>query len=278
MLVSEARLSRGIYHIHSDYSYDGVNRLEEIAQWARDHGLKFVLLTEHDLGFTQEVFAEYCKECAAQSGEVLLLPGIEYEVIRQEAIIHIGAIGLPHLLHRSIIEGGVLPLVKAIQDLGGLAILHHPNNIRQMLTQQELESFDLIELWNSKFDCGFAPNFQFLRWLKKMNQQGPYLVSADIHQVNNFDKKTIAFIDLQVSPDTLQQTTIVDSLKQARYRCNASHWTLQPDGTCEGQGIAFPMLAVICLLKKWLFRLARFGVPYRYRKTVYNFVNRSWLR
>lgn len=278
MLLSEARLSRGIYHIHSDYSYDGTNRLEEISQWARGHDLKFVLLTEHDLGFTKEKFAEYCKECTAHSGEVLLLPGIEYEVIKQESIIHIGAIGLPHLLERSIIKGGILTLVKAIQDLGGLAILHHPNNIRQVLTQQEIESFDFIEIWNTKFDCGFAPNFQFLRWLKRRNHKGPYLVSADIHQVNDFDKKTIAYIDLQTSPDTLQQAPIMNSLKQARYRCHANRWTLQPDGSCVEQKIVFCLFATICLLKKWLFRLARFGVPRRYRKTVYNFVSKPWFR
>ncbi len=278
MLTSEARLSRGIYHIHSYFSYDGTNRLEEIAQWARSHGLTFVLLTEHDLGFTQEKFAEYCKECAAHSEDVLLLPGIEYEVIQQGAIIHIGAIGLPHLLERSLIEGGVLTLVKAIQNLGGLAILHHPNNIKQLLSQQQLKAFDFIELWNTKFDCRFAPNFQFLRWLERMNHQGPYMVSADIHQVNDFDKKTIAYIDLEVSTSALQRATIIDSLKQARYRCHANRWTLHPDGTCMEQSNVFRLFAVIGLLKKWLFRLASFGVPRRYRKTVYNFVTSRWFR
>ncbi len=268
----------GIYHIHSDFSYDGTNSLEEIAQWARDQGLGFVLLTEHDLGFDQEKYEKYRAECKKNSGEVLLVPGIEYEVIHDRAVIHVGAIGIPLLLDKSFAEQGLVSLVGAIHQHGGLAVLHHPNNIRKVLTREIFEIFDLIELWNTKFDCGFAPNFQFFRWLHAMNCQRPYLISADIHEVSRFKRKTIAFINLRVCSQALQVSTIVDCLRNMQYQCRVGNWILSPDGTYEVPNCLYRLFPVACLTKKKVFRFARFFVPEKYQKAIYTFVNRSWIR
>ncbi len=268
----------GIYHIHSDFSYDGKNCLAEIATWAKNNRLDFVLLTEHDVGFDQEKFDDYCRQCSKHSGDVLLVPGIEYEVVHQGAIIHIGAIGLSLLLDRNIIEQGLLPLVEAIHRHGGLAILHHPNNIKGVLNKKLIEPFDFIELWNTKFDCGFAPNLQFLHWLQGMNSKGPYLVSADIHEVDRFGKANIAFIDMDIKSDTLQLSIIAHGMRQRRYLCRTGSWRFSPDGKCQTPNRLYRLLPVVCLIKKKVFRFARFFIPEKYRKAVFNRVNRSWIR
>ncbi len=278
MMSSDAPRITGIYHIHSDFSYDGKNRLAEIAAWAKVHELGFVLLTEHDLGFDQEKFDEYCRQCSNSSGDVLLVPGIEYEVIHEGAIIHIGAIGVPILLDRGTIEQGLIPLVEAIHRHGGLAVLHHPNNIKRVLTKKIIESFDFIELWNTKFDCGFGPNLQFLRWLKGMHSSGPYLVSADIHDVGRFGKANIAFIDMEIKADNLQLSAIVNCMRQLRYRCRSGSWLFYPEGNCQIPNRLYWLLPVVCLIKKKVFRFARFFIPEKYRQAVYSRVNRSWIR
>jgi hypothetical protein len=278
MKFSSEAFSRGIYHIHSDYSYDGTNPLAEIAEWAKARGLGFVLLTEHDLGFDQEKFERYCAECAENSGDVLLLPGMEYEVIHDGAIIHVGAVGVPVFLDSSVIEQGLMALVDAIHRQGGLAVLHHPNNIKEVLTQKHIEAFDFIERWNTKFDCGFGPNFQFLRWLDDMNSQGPYLVSADIHDVGRFNETNLAVITTDVSPEALSLSTIVACLRQQRYRCQKGNWTFSPGGACQVPNALYRILPAVCLIKKKLFRFARFFVPEKYQRAVYQLVNRSWIR
>lgn len=276
MASTESHIT-GIYHIHSDFSYDGTNSLGKIAQWARDHGLRFVLLTEHDLGFDQEKFEKYQTECKKNSGEVLLVPGIEYEVIHEGAVTHVGAVGVPLLLDKSFAEQGLKSLVGAIHRHGGLAVLHHPNNIRKVLTGEIVEMFDLIEVWNTKFDCGFGPNFQFLRWLNHMECRGPYLVSADIHDIGRFKRDNIAFIDMEGS-EGLQSNTIVQCLKERNFRCRVGNWKVSPDASWQVPNSLYRVLPFVCLIKKTLFRLASFAVPDKYRKTVYKFVNRSWIR
>jgi hypothetical protein len=273
----------GIYHVHSNYSYDGINSLQEIADWARRQGIHFVLLTEHDLGFDQKRFETYQRECSKYSGDVLLVPGMEYEVIHHNAIVHIGAIGLPVLLDRSILEQGILALVNAIHLQGGLAVLHHPNNIRHVLRQKHVDAFDFVELWNTKFDCDFGPNAQFLRWLKEKNCRGPYLVSADIHDVARFDKNNIARIQLNsdgrsLASQTYDSGAIIDKLRNDQYRCRKGNWEVSPGGTWQVPNSFYQWFPEICLIKKKVFRFGRFLVPERYQKAVYKFVNRACIR
>lgn len=267
----------GIYHIHSSFSYDGSDSLKDIATWGKSHGLRFVLLTEHDLGFDEALFKEYCAECSKNSDDVLLVPGIEYEVVHGGKRIHVGAIGLPALLDSSVVAKGLLALVDAIQSHGGLAILHHPHNIRRVLTQEHIEAFDLIELWNTKFDCGFGPNHQFCRWLQGVDCHGPFLVSADIHRVDRFDQHNIAFVDLPINPTDLQIAAILDCLRQGQYRCRIGNWALSPDGAWQVPNRLYSLLPALCTVQKKTFRCAKFFIPEKYRQVVFDLVARPWL-
>lgn len=264
---------RGIYHIHSNYSYDGHNRLADIAAWGKSLGLDFVLLTEHDLGFEQGKFEEYCAQCANNSGDVLLVPGIEYEVIHAGAKIHIGAIGVPVLIAQKTIRQGLMALITAIHSHGGLAVLHHPNHIKKVLTQKIMDKFDLVELWNTKFDCGFGPNLQFLRWLHGMKFKGSYLVSADIHDVSRFRHGNTAYIDMEIRGETLHVSTVIERLIHGQYRCRVGSWCVLPNGTYQVPGRLYQLLPFVCLIKKSIFRGAKFCVPKRYRKKLFNILN-----
>lgn len=273
MAQPDNSLSKGVYHIHSDFSYDGQNSLGEIARWARSLGLDFVLLTEHDLGFDQGKFEEYCAECSNNSGDVLLVPGIEYEVIHGGAKIHIGAIGVPVLIDRQVLSQGPAALIDAIHRLGGLAVLHHPNNIKNVLTRKILENFDFIEMWNTKFDCGFGPNFQFLRWLHGRNCLGPYLVSADIHDVGKFRPDNTAYIHMEINPEDLCLSMIVDGMRQQRYQCCLGVWRVLPKGAYQVPGRLYRLLPFVCLVKKTLYRFAKFFIPKKYRKKLFKIMN-----
>lgn len=270
---SDIVCNRGIYHIHSTFSYDGHNGLGEISAWAKSLGLKFVLLTEHDFGFDQEKFEEYCTQCGRNSGDVLLVPGIEYEVIHAGAKIHVGAIGVSVLIDKKTISQGLTALIDAIHSHDGLAVLHHPNNIKKVLDRLIIEKFDLVELWNTKFDCGFGPNLQLLRWLHRMEYQGPYLVSADIHDVSRFRQSNTAYIDLEVNPAAIHVSAVIACLSHRRYRCRVGSWCVLPNGAYEVPGRRYRLLPFVCLIKKRLYRCAKFCVPKRYRKKLFNLMH-----
>ena len=204
---------------------------------------------------------------------MLLVPGIEYEVIHGGAKLHIGAIGVPVLIGKETVSHGLAALVDAIHRRGGLAVLHHPNNIKKVLNRKLVGTFDLIEIWNTKFDCGFGPNFQFLRWLYGMDCQGPYLVSADIHDVTRFRQSNTAYIDMEVSAENLQVSMVIDRLSHERYRCRIGSWCVLPNGTYQVPGRVYRLLPFVCLIKKRLYRWAKFCVPRNYRKKLFKLMN-----
>jgi hypothetical protein len=268
----------GIYHIHSDYSYDGVNNLEKIAEWGEKTGLRFIFLTEHDLGFDQVKFDRFRDDCEKYSRDILLVPGIEYEVIHLGEIVHIGAIGVSRFLDPSINRKGILALVNAIHACGGLAVLHHPNNIRHVLEKKHLECFDFVELWNTKFDCEFAPNKQFVRWMNDQDYKGSYLVSADIHNVAGYSENRVCYIDITQPQNSSRVQDIVDGLAERKYSCRRGKWIVLPDGSFSVPNGCFRILPAVCSIKKRIFRFARYFIPEKYRKAVFKFVNKAWIR
>ena len=84
----------GIVHVHSDYSHDGRDSLEELQAFASARGITFVGLTEHAEDFDAARFDQYREHCGRASADgVRLIPGLEF---RFEGFpgLHLLALGL----------------------------------------------------------------------------------------------------------------------------------------------------------------------------------------
>jgi len=142
-------------HIHSDWSYDGKWPLPKLAAEFGRRGYGVVMITEHDLGFTEARRLEHRAACkAASSRDLLILPGIEYS--EASNTVHVLVWGpVPFL-------GEKLPtsqLLKAVKAANGVAVLAHPSRRQAWTTYDQAWSADLlgVEIWNRKTD-GWAPS------------------------------------------------------------------------------------------------------------------------
>lgn len=150
-------------HIHSDWSYDGIWSLETLAERFRRRGYRVLMVTEHDRGFSESRRVQHREACAgASSGEMLVLPGIEYSDAGNR--VHVLAWGQVPFCGEARTTAAVLEAVKAAN---GVAVLAHPSrrNARQCFEPRWADFLTGIELWNRKTD-GWAPSGEALRLLR----------------------------------------------------------------------------------------------------------------
>ncbi|QRK12019.1 PHP domain-containing protein [Archangium violaceum] len=118
-LSAQARWYTGDFHVHSRESGDARPPLEEVATYARDHGLDFVVLTDHNTTSTRDFLV------AAQSRfpGLLLVPGVEYTTYAG----HANAIGATGYVSPRVNEGITLKeAVDAFHRQGALFSINHP--------------------------------------------------------------------------------------------------------------------------------------------------------
>ncbi len=105
---------RGAWHVHTTRS-DGLGTLAEVLQAARQAGLQFVVVTDHNL---------LAPEDAGWHDGVLVIEASE----ASSRFGHVVAVGIPRALTPG--ERGAEPL-EAIAALGGQAVLAHPFHARR---------------------------------------------------------------------------------------------------------------------------------------------------
>src|SRR4030067_306810 len=86
----------GLFHVHSDYSYDGKLSLEKIKSVCKHYGFDFVILAEHSQSLDDKKAEEFRKKCRELSdGDVVLIPSVEYSC---EGGMHIVGLGVSEII------------------------------------------------------------------------------------------------------------------------------------------------------------------------------------
>ncbi len=109
--------ARGAFHVHTTRS-DGRGTLDEVVRAAREAGLQFVVITDHDVLAPGE---------QGWRDGVLVVEATEVST----AFGHVVALGVPRALSAEERAGDPL---RAIADLGGQAVLAHPFHPRRPFT------------------------------------------------------------------------------------------------------------------------------------------------
>lgn len=113
----------GFFHLHTTHSHDGHGTLEEAVRAARRLGGRFLVPTEHNL---------VKPEAPTVIEGVLVVPGVE---ISADAG-HVVALGIGEVPEER--GPGVL---QAISEMGGMAVLAHPVNLRRPWSDPATEGF-----------------------------------------------------------------------------------------------------------------------------------------
>ena len=142
------RWYKGNLHTHTTMS-DGDSTPEVVAQWYKDHGYQFLILSDHNvLTPVAEMNAKF-----AESEKYLLIPGEEVTTSINKLPIHINAYGLDSLV--TPMQGTTMgPHIQINVDLinkaGAIPSLNHPNfgwavQSKDLLAIQNLP---MIEVFN----------------------------------------------------------------------------------------------------------------------------------
>jgi len=172
---------KALLHVHSRFSYDGENTLEDLSAWGRGRGLDAILLSEHVNGFDEAKMRALVDGCEALRGRgAELVPGLEFAV---RGGFHLLGYGIAH--YRALTDPA--EAVRFIRDQGGLAVLAHPGRYRGRWPADDVvDALDGVEAWNARYDGRFMPSGALLgesaRW--RRNGSGPRLYGGqDLHAV-----------------------------------------------------------------------------------------------
>ncbi|GAB4371186.1 MAG: CehA/McbA family metallohydrolase [Calditrichia bacterium] len=153
----------GCIHIHSLYS-DGSGTIREISEEAREAGLDFIMITDHN------------NLRALKNGEegwydsVLTLIG--YEINDVNDANHYLAFGLEEEIDKNL---PAVEYVRRVREQGGFGIIAHPDEQRNRMPEHpsypwnawESEDYQGIEIWNqmSEWMEGLSPWNKFWRFV-----------------------------------------------------------------------------------------------------------------
>lgn len=149
----------GALHIHSVYS-DGSGEVKDIAQYASESGLDFMILTDHNtLRALEEGFEGWY-------GDTLLLVGCE--INDKENKNHYLALGINETFSTRI---PAKEYVCKVKEAGGIGFLAHPHEKRSSMkehpaypwTEWSSEDFTGIEIWNHMSE-----------WMEGLTEQNKY--------------------------------------------------------------------------------------------------------
>lgn len=149
----------GALHMHSVFS-DGSGQADEIARYADEVGLDFIILTDHNtLRALKEGYEGWY-------GNTLLLVGCEINDKQNKN--HYLAFGIEEAFSTRL---SAKDYVKLVNEQGGIGFIAHPHEKRTHMKEQpaypwidwDVEGFDGIEIWNHMSE-----------WMENLTEQNKY--------------------------------------------------------------------------------------------------------
>lgn len=140
------RWYKGNTHAHTDES-DGDSPPEVVAQWYKDHGYNFLVLSDHNVRVDPNRFM------GLQDSTFLLIAGEEVTSSFGDAPVHVNALNIPSLVEPqsdTTLVGTIQRNVDAIRDVEGVPHINHPN-FRWAFGFEELiqvRGDRLLEIWS----------------------------------------------------------------------------------------------------------------------------------
>jgi predicted metal-dependent phosphoesterase TrpH len=177
------RECKGYIHVHSNYSFDGKNSIEDLAEFFKAKAYRFICLTEHADDFNQAKMTSFVNECAKYSiSSFTVVPGLEY---RCGDLVHLLGIGTTEYCSMN----HPVDVARFIKQYGGIAVIAHPRGYEESLTDELLSVVDGIEIWSGQKDSRFFPHWKNLSTFRKLKCIYPNLLGlggADLHSLGNY--------------------------------------------------------------------------------------------
>ena len=202
---------RGVMHVHTDLSHDGLHSPQELQQLFIRHNLQFACLTDHSQDVREEQFENLRKQCRDLSDpDFVLIPGIEYSC---DGGVHIMGIGISHITRAT----AHAEVINHIHTHNGLAVLAHPTKDRYPLSHDWLGLLDGVEIWNRAVDSKYLPQTVSIRTFFDLKKEHAHLTAffgLDLHRERSYQDHA-----MEIEADSCDLDRIVQALKSGRHRC-----------------------------------------------------------
>lgn len=174
----------GAFHMHSDYSHDGLDSLEQLREASLSRGIGWVGLTDHAEDLDEEVFGEYVKHCAALSDDDFrYLPGLEFRFHGLRGM-HLLALGV----HRWMTPTTPAEFFDQAADAAQFTVLAHPVLCKYKPPQVVRDRIDAIEVWNTNYNTRYLPDPRAMDLYQEIAARRPEVVATvglDQHDSRN---------------------------------------------------------------------------------------------
>ena len=222
--VSNAKTLRGMFHVHSHYSYDADNTIEDIAAFFKSKGYHFVCLTEHADDFNQDkmdAFLDACKENSCD--DFIVIPGMEYRCTGE---IHLLVIGSTTFYNAK----SLFDIATRAHEGKILTVIAHPRGYEENIDPAIIDLIDGIELWNGHKDSKIIPHYHTFNIFKKFRQTNPCLIAlggSDFHRLSSYFP-----LDTVIPDCELKMDSILDKLKGGDFYIEGRYFKIKsPDIT-----------------------------------------------
>lgn len=213
---------RGIVHVHSDFSRDGLCSIAELAAFARASGLRFVGLTDHAEDLSSDDMKQLRQLCEEHSDEsLLMLPGLEF---RCSGDIHILGLGITD----AIASVDPITVASQVQRLGGIGILAHPDRNGYHVSKDLCGVLNGIEIWNVGSDGRFVPPVRALHLLRESRDRNPAIAAFGGVDLHGLDGLPAVNLELQLKGSSrLDAQTLLDLLLSGRFAIRGRYVVLE---------------------------------------------------
>ena len=204
--------AKGLFHVHTNHSFDGESSLEELVRFCRENGFAFVCVTDHADLMDEESVRRVVRECDAHSGDgVKVIPGLEYAFPHDEGV-HLLCVGI----REPVQEKRIVSAVDEVRRRGGLSIVAHPSRNGYRIPEEIESAIDGIEVWNAAYDSRYLPDSGSLQLWKSVRRRNPRVMAysgLDMHDVRWFRE---VFLELNREMPS-RETDVIEELRQGRF-------------------------------------------------------------
>lgn len=205
----------GVFHVHSNFSHDGCDSLEVIAENLYRRGFRFCFITDHFEDFDENSFKLYIStiEKINKSKFFVFIPGME--IGYKDVHILLAPVNDFYKLKESIKNNSF--------NMFLLRVVAHPSkySLESLLIALRDLNLNGIEIWNQKADGSFLPPLDVLNKFKDYEFSSSLFVRFFGLDLHNIKLPINNVIRLDINENCASINTIVFAiLKQYYYNCN----------------------------------------------------------
>ena len=173
---------KAIFHIHTKYSFDSIQKPRKIVDWAFKNKIDYIFITDHN---TISGCLEAKKYAKKKKIPVKVITGSEISTDIGDVIGIFIKSNIKSQNHKDVI--------KEIRSQGGFVVLPHPYLSHNIDVLPSLEGIDFVEIWNgrtSKKQDRLAKKLQYILKAKP-------IAGCDAHFRNELSNCIISFESLE---------------------------------------------------------------------------------